>query len=320
MATESTIQKAQEASALKSVEALTRMSDFAYWLKFSTGLSLFVMVLGSIVRSTDSGLSCPDWPLCYEKAIPLFDMHIFLEWFHRLVALMLGFSILMATYKLFKLKPFERKLFRLEFFWILILFSAQVVLGGLTVLKLLSPGVVSTHLMNAVLFLGVLYSSTKKAAFLTNQGKKKVPPSISSPVRRLFKILTILIFAQISLGGSISTTGSASICPEFPTCFGSWWPAGSALVDIQMSHRYLAVLLLLIAAVVAPMMKDSVVRKRLYVIAGIVVVQIALGLVNIYYTAPAWASSLHLANALGLFLMCLGFALKTPKMHTNQAA
>lgn len=297
------------------------MGNVAYWLKFATALSVFVMVLGSVVRATDSGLSCPDWPLCYDKAIPLFDMHIFLEWFHRLVALLLGITLLMGAFSLVKLKSDERKSFRGEFFWIFVLFTFQVVLGGLTVLKLLSPGIVATHLINAVLFLGVLYATSRKASFLSRVGSpnslKKTLVSLSPPLRRLFKVLTLLMFAQITLGGSISTTGSASICPEFPTCFGSWWPAGSALVDIQMGHRYLGLFLLILAATLAPVVENPAVRKRLYVIAGLVVLQIVLGLINIYYTAPAWASSIHLANALGLFLMCLGFALKNPQSQAR---
>ena len=64
-------------------------------------LSVFcfvVIVFGSWVRATDSGLACPDWPLCFGKVLPAFDLQIFLEWFHRIIAglLTLGFFIFMG--------------------------------------------------------------------------------------------------------------------------------------------------------------------------------------------------------------------------------
>ncbi|MDP9145776.1 MAG: COX15/CtaA family protein, partial [Actinomycetota bacterium] len=57
-----------------------------------------LIVLGAIVRTTNSGLSCPDWPTCYGHWVPLpSDLRavpdigytytqIMLEWSHRLIA------------------------------------------------------------------------------------------------------------------------------------------------------------------------------------------------------------------------------------------
>ena len=57
-----------------------------------------LIVLGAVVRSTNSGLSCPDWPTCYGHWVPLpGDIaavpnlgysygQVMLEWVHRLIA------------------------------------------------------------------------------------------------------------------------------------------------------------------------------------------------------------------------------------------
>ena len=33
-------------------------------------LTVVLIVAGGLVTNTDSGLACPDWPLCYGSAVP----------------------------------------------------------------------------------------------------------------------------------------------------------------------------------------------------------------------------------------------------------
>ena len=61
----------------------------------AVAFTYFLVALGGTVRTTDSGLSCPDWPLCYGKAFAALDYHTFLEQFHRYVAAIV--SILVVT-------------------------------------------------------------------------------------------------------------------------------------------------------------------------------------------------------------------------------
>ena len=61
-------------------------------------LTYALIVLGALVRTTNSGLSCPDWPTCYGHWVPLpSDLaavpnlgytygQVMLEWVHRLIA------------------------------------------------------------------------------------------------------------------------------------------------------------------------------------------------------------------------------------------
>ena len=47
---------------------------------------LLLITVGGIVRTTGSGLGCPDWPLCYGKVLPPFEYHAIIEYIHRFVA------------------------------------------------------------------------------------------------------------------------------------------------------------------------------------------------------------------------------------------
>lgn len=283
---------------------------FGALLTFASGVAFFLISLGSLVRAAQAGLSCPDWPLCFGELVPAFDTAIFLEWFHRLVAGILAIVMVFATFKILS-SAYLRKVLGTQIFVAMILLGIQVVLGGLTVLKLLEAKTVSAHLLNALLFYAVLLWMTFRIRRLASDPRSTRFYNIPASTKGLFLAATLALFAQIALGGMVSSNFAGMVCPDFPKCHGEWLPPPLFPFVIQMLHRAagLVVLALLIALWIATY------RVRLPPLAHyaaklapwMVLFQIALGVVNVLYALPIAASAAHLANAVAIYtLMILG--------------
>src|SRR5215472_13536594 len=52
----------------------------------TVGFTYFLIALGGTVRVSDSGLSCPDWPLCFGRPYAPPEIHALLEEAHRYTA------------------------------------------------------------------------------------------------------------------------------------------------------------------------------------------------------------------------------------------
>ena len=111
-----------------------------------------LVVIGGATRVMEAGLACPDWPLCYGSLLPgrQMNVQVFLEWFHRLDAFVVGVALLVQMAVVWW---YRRELpgWLLPLSALLVLMVAlQGGLGALTVLNLLPSGVVTAHLALAL--------------------------------------------------------------------------------------------------------------------------------------------------------------------------
>ena len=107
---------------------------------------LLLITVGGIVRTTGSGLGCPDWPLCYGKVLPPFEYHAIIEYIHRFVASIIVGPLVLVNFALVVLWMRESK----GLVWIsvatVVLLLIQGGLGAVTVLNELPPAIVAIHL------------------------------------------------------------------------------------------------------------------------------------------------------------------------------
>jgi cytochrome c oxidase assembly protein subunit 15 len=169
--------------------------------------TLLLMAVGSATRVMNAGLACPDWPLCYGQLIPsqYMNLQVFLEWFHRLDAALIGFSaIALVGLSWWYRRDLPNWLPGASVLALgLIVF--QGVLGGLTVTQLLRFDIVTAHLGTALLFFSTLI--IMGVALSPYQGGSNV-----GKLPWIGLVATLLVYLQSLLGGLVASRWALHQC------------------------------------------------------------------------------------------------------------
>jgi heme A synthase len=257
------------------------------------------VALGGVVRVTDSGLGCPDWPLCHGRLIPPFELHTLIEYSHRLSASMLGFLVLAATIMVWR-APWRSTVAVSAMTGALILVGVAVVLGGITVLTELAWWVVLFHLGFAE---GVVAGLVIAAVAGWRVGPAPAPTRVSIFSLRMRWLTGLALGGTLLLilsGSYMVGRGFGSSCSTWPACLGSLLPSGEAYM-VHMSHRYVAGLAgLLVLALTAAAWFEAVrpsVRWTTLAVLVVFVVQGLVGAVTVWSEFAAGMKAAHLVVA-----------------------
>ncbi len=166
--------------------------------------------IGSATRVMEAGLACPDWPLCYGSLWPSthFNLRVFLEWFHRLDAFLVGILILTEFILSLIWRQYLPAYLSRKYSLLLFLVILQGSLGALTVINMLDSFTVMGHLFIAFLLL--------ITSIFINQ--KLINQSVNASLkwwRILLTIPLILTLIQSLIGVRLSSTWSAHLCLSF---------------------------------------------------------------------------------------------------------
>ncbi len=174
-----------------------------------------LVAVGGATRVMEAGLACPDWPLCYGLLLPgrQMNLQVFLEWFHRLDAFLVGLALLaLATVSLWRRQHLPPWLPR-QAAAALLLVAGQGALGAFTVTRLLSPSVVTAHLATALLLVALISATDQRLRIARIAA---LQPAARAPMPGLWLscvvVAAALVFAQCVLGGLMASRWAADLC------------------------------------------------------------------------------------------------------------
>src|SRR5919197_6116800 len=223
----------------------------------STGRRTLVLVtVGVLVRATDSGVACPQWPGCFEgRFLPsLSDGHpVWLEWTHRTLAVIVGLEIVALAIVAF-LVARDRPSILLSSIGGMALVGFQAWLGRETVRLGNTGASVTAHLATAMALVGLLVFLLVRSSY---------PARISGPSARHSLTLiaafgAVATFVLLLFGSNVTATDAALVFPDWPLMNGTLQPIGpdtspqvASLYATHALHRYVAAAVLVILAAVA---------------------------------------------------------------------
>jgi len=261
-------------------------------------VTYFLIALGGTVLASNSGLSCPDWPLCYGQAYYSGTYHVFLEQFHRFTAATVSILIVLLLIGIIAWARKDRVLLTMAIA-APILLAIQIVLGGLTVLWKLPPQIITAHLGTALAIFAIVITI---AVLSGKPAPRKEHPAKTRKFAQLAISNALLVYILMLLGSYVTGSGAALACPGWPLCTPASWAVSNHLADINILHRVYAVFVGLVTlwTVIAALRRWRVARGQAIVglVAGVLFVYQAIvgGLIVMLYE-PAFVAGLHLALA-----------------------
>jgi len=268
-------------------------------------LALATLMLGSWTRINGAGLTCPDWPLCRGRVLPSMTGGTLWEWSHRLLACALAalvVALIAAAWRERRRCPSITP----AVVAIATIFCAQVLLGAETVRLANTPLSVVLHWATAMALIAALSATAVFAAAWGGRAQRREDAARSSYAVAIALAATALgAFATMCIGAYVSSSGAGLACLSIPGCAGNVvvYTAGQY---VQMLHRMAAAATLLFAACAVPLVwaqgASLRVRAMTLIGAGLVAIQVLLGLLNVALRLPTDLREAHAINAALVFL------------------
>jgi heme o synthase len=254
----------------------------------STAATFVLIAVGGLVRATDSGLGCPDWPRCFGRLVPPADLHAQIEHSHRLVAA--AVVVLVALLAVAAWRTGQPRGVRWAAAAAVVVVLTQALIGAVVVWWKLEAESVTLHLATALALVALLEVIAFRARWPGG-----APPRRDRGFVRLAAAGAGLTYLQMLVGSTVSGHHAGLAYPLdvlLPDL-------GPAVARIQLAHRVLAVavaVLVIATWLVARRTQrahPTVTRLAGYA-AGLVLVQVLLGAANVVNRLSALTVVPHL--------------------------
>lgn len=287
------------------------MRSVKNWVLATFILTFFVIIAGGVVRTTQSGMGCPDWPTCFGKWIPPTNaselppdfekylkaqdidhtfnaFHTWVEYVNRLAGVLLGVFAIIQLFLLYRKRKEHKRSYRLA-----LAFLSTVILTGLfgaIVVKLnLAHASISVHLLFAVVLtqlqLALLMSVNNRLGYL----------QVNKNIRNIVYALLAFILIQSVLGTMVRIYVDDISRVSHYENRESWLAASPVAFIIHRSFSW--AVLLFTAFSIWYCRNQPGVKKNINYLALNILLSMITGIVLYYLDMPAAAQPLHLLLA-----------------------
>lgn len=278
-------------------------------LGFSLGillLNLGVILWGALVRATGSGAGCGShWPLCNGEVIPIAPaLETWIEFGHRALSglALIGVGILWV----WVLRRHRRGTPIRRWVWgAMVLVVIEALVGaGLVLMGWVADDTSSARAVSIAVHLIITYGLLACLGLVSWYAAGPSPDSAGPRIRPVVAVSLLLGMTLVGITGAITALGD-TLFPAATLAEGvsqDFVAESHFLVRLRVVHPLAAIVVA--AGLLAwqgtrrrQVGMASVERRWLSTLRGIVLLQLAAGVVNIVLLAPVWMQILHLLLA-----------------------
>jgi len=306
------------------------MRAIRQWVLFTFFFTFIVIIAGGIVRTTQSGMGCPDWPTCFGRWIPptnasqlppdfekylkkqdidhTFNVfHTWTEYINRLVGELLGVFALIQCWLLFRKRKELPVPYKLAAAYLITVVLTGL-FGGAVVLLNLAHLSITVHLLFAIILLQI-----QLALMLSLQSRLFIVP-VDTKMKKLFLFLLAVLFIQAVFG-----TGVRMYVDDVSKTLHyeqreTWLAAKPVSFYIHRSFSWVVLLTTIFAAWYSR--NIQALRNKLLALSVIITMSMITGIVLYYADMPAVAQPIHLFLASCAITLTVSIILQTNSRRT----
>jgi cytochrome c oxidase assembly protein subunit 15 len=290
--------------------------------------NLPVILWGAYVRVSFSGDGCgANWPTCNGQVLPgQMTTPTLIEFTHRMMTSLDVVVVLVLCAWAFRAFPKRHAVRRYAVLSLIFLFIEALLGAGLVLFRHVARDAsagrgwyLSAHLVNTMLLLAVLAGTAWLATTATVQFRLARIPRV------LWGALAVTV--AVSITGAIAALGdtlfpSASLAEGLRRDFSS---ASSLLLRLRLVHPVIAILgaaylIWAAAGIVRGKPEGDPLRTAGARVIALVLMQVALGALNLSLLAPVWMQLIHLLIADIVWVSVVVLALQAAKSVSRIAA
>jgi cytochrome c oxidase assembly protein subunit 15 len=274
----------------------------------------FLILVGGLVRSTGSGMGCPDWPKCFGQWVPptnvselppdykekfqtathqVADFDVYKTWteyVNRLLGVFTGFFIFLTVFFALPYRKKDATVFWLSFL-AFILVGFQGWIGAKVVSSNLAHWMVTIHMIIALVIVGLLiYTITRSQQFIVEQQNN------DSSLKAIMIAILIVSFIQ-TVSGTQVRENIDSLALIMGEQNRQYWV--SKLGDWFLFHRTFSFVSFILTVVMLRKFRDaflrnSIIYKAALALIILISVQIFSGKILDTWGFPKQVQSMHL--------------------------